>query len=58
MKRVIKKKLGMQPKKTSAFSEFFRNASPIEQDKVIRKVIRESNKDQKRLMDEAIKLSA
>lgn len=57
MKNIIKKVLGLQPKKTSAFSDFFRNKSPSEQDKVIRKVIRESNNDQKRLMEEAVKLS-
>lgn len=58
MKNPIKKNPGIQPKKNSAFSHFFRNASPTEQNKVIKKVIREANNDQKRLMDEAVKLSA
>lgn len=57
MKNSIKKILGVQSKKTSNFSDFFRNASPSEQDKVIKKVIRESNNDQKKLMEEAVKLS-
>ena len=55
MTKILKKSPKLQ---TSKFSEFFRNASPEEKDRVIRKVIRESNKDQKRLYDEAVKLSA
>lgn len=57
MKNTIKKMLGLQPKNTSAFSDFFRNSSPTEKSKLIKEVIRESNNDQKRLMDEAAKLS-
>ena len=58
MKNTIKKILGIKPKKTSAFSDFFRNSTPAEKSKLIKEVIRESNHDQKRLMDEAVKLSA
>jgi hypothetical protein len=54
MTRATKKKQGL---KTSKFSDFFRNASPEERDRVIKQVIRESNKDQRKLMDEAVKLS-
>jgi len=57
MKNTIKKILGLQTKTTSKFSDFFRNASPSEQNKVIKKAIREANNDQKRLMEEAVKLS-
>jgi len=56
MKNTIKKKLTPKPRKSSAFSDFFRNTSPSEQSKVIRRVIREANKDQRKLMDEALKL--
>ena len=57
MKNTIKKILGLRQKKTSTFSDFFRNSSPTEKSKLIKEVIREANKDQKRLMDEAVKLS-
>jgi len=49
---------GFQPKQTSQFSEFFRNASPEEKDRVIKKVIKEANNDQRRLMNEAVNLPA
>ena len=49
---------GFQPKQTSQFSEFFRNASPEEKDRVIKRVIKEANNDQRRLMNEAVNLPA
>ena len=58
MKNTIKKIQGTKPKKTSAFSNFFRNSTPTEKSKLIKEVIREANHDQKRLMDEAVRLSA
>ena len=58
MNNTTKKNLNSQQKKVSAFSDFFRRTTPDQQDKVIKKAIREANNDQKRLMDEAVKLSA
>ncbi len=51
MKNTIKKLLGVKPKNTSAFSDFFRNSTPSEKSKLIKEVIREANNDQKRLME-------
>jgi predicted CopG family antitoxin len=57
MTKVIKKLVGKHAKNTRTFSDFFHNASPSEKSKLIKEVIRESNKDQRKLMDEALRLS-
>lgn len=51
MAKTVKKKQALQ---TSRFSEFFRNASSEEKNRVIKEVIRETNNDQRRLMEEAV----
>jgi hypothetical protein len=57
MNNTTKKNLNSQQKKVSAFSDFFRRATPSQQDKVIKKAIREANNDQRKLMDEAVNLA-
>jgi hypothetical protein len=57
MKKATKKFVVVKPRKSSAFSDFFRNTSPSEQSRVIKRVIREANKDQRKLLNQALKLS-
>ncbi len=56
MKEAIYKLLGIRSAQTSGFSTFFREASSSEKKKVIKKVIREANKDQRKLVEKADRL--
>jgi len=49
---LLAKSLGMK-KKDSDFSKFFREATPEEKRKVYMEVVREANKEQRKVMEEA-----
>ena len=58
MNKIISKFFGLGSKRTSGFSSFFRDSSSAEKKKVIKKVIREANKDQRELIERASRLAA
>ena len=56
MKKFLKKVFGSHPKKESpekGFSTFLTTASEEERTNLLRQVVREANKDQRKVMDEA-----